>query len=211
MRRIRTILTPSPSSARRSPSAPPARGPSRKRHLAIAAVVPVLALGVAACGSDNENAGSDGAATSQQKAPSTQQSAQNIVGLAQKTTDLSTLVTAVSTADLARTLQGAGPFTVFAPTNAAFEKLGNDQVQSLLKPQNRDQLKNILTYHVVPGELTAADLRNGQKLKTVAGETLTVRIDGDKVTVGGATVVKPDIQASNGVVHVIDTVLTPTA
>ena len=84
-------------------------------------------------------------------------------------------------------------------------------MQSLLQPENRDQLTNILTYHVVPGKLTAADLSDGQQLETVAGETLTVKIDGDKVMVGDATVVKPDVEASNGVVHVIDTVLTPAA
>ena len=181
-----------------------------KRYLAIAAVVPALALGAAACGGDDESTGA-GATTSQQEAPSTQQNARDVVALAQDTPDLSTLVTAVSTAGLATTLQGKGPFTVFAPTNAAFEKLGNDQVQSLLEPQSRDQLTKILTYHVVPGTLSAADLSDGQKLETVAGETLTVKVDGDKVMVGDATVVKPDVNASNGVVHVIDSVLTPAA
>jgi uncharacterized surface protein with fasciclin (FAS1) repeats len=184
-----------------------------KRYLAIATIVPALALGAAACGSDDEGTGSSGggAATSQEQAPSTQQNAQDVVALAQDTPDLSTLVTAVSTAKLADTLQGKGPFTVFAPTNAAFEKLGDEQVQSLLEPENRDQLTKVLTYHVVPGTLTAADLSDGQKLETVAGETLTVKVDGDTVTVGDASVVQPDVEASNGVVHVIDGVLTPTA
>jgi uncharacterized surface protein with fasciclin (FAS1) repeats len=184
-----------------------------KRYLAIATIAPALALGAAACGSDDEGNGSSGGgtATSQEQAPSTQQRAQDIVALAQATPKLSTLVTAVSTADLATTLQGKGPFTVFAPTNASFEKLGSDQLQSLLEPANRDQLTNILTYHVVPGELKAADLSDGQTLETVAGETLSVMVDGDKVTVGDATVVQPDVEASNGVVHVIDGVLTPTA
>jgi uncharacterized surface protein with fasciclin (FAS1) repeats len=179
--------------------------------LAVSTVVPVLALGVAACGNDDESAGSGGAATSQQQAPSMQESAQDIVGLAQGTPNLSTLVTAVSTADLVETLQGTGPYTVFAPTDAAFEELGNDQVQSLLEPDNRDQLQSILTYHVVPGKLTASDLSDGQELETVAGETLTVQIDGDEVAVGDATVVEPNVEASNGVVHVIDTVLTPAS
>ena len=181
-----------------------------KRYLAIAAIVPALAVGAAACGGDDESTGA-GAATSQQQSPSTQQNAQNVVALAKATPDLSTLVTAVSTAELVKTLQGEGPFTVFAPTNAAFEKLGDDQLQSLLEPESRDQLTKILTYHVVPGTLTAADLSDGQKLETVAGETLTVKVDGDKVMVGDATVVKPDVEASNGVVHVIDSVLTPAA
>ena len=183
-----------------------------KRYLAIATIVPALALGAAACGDDDEGNGSSGggAATSQEQAPSTQQNAQDVVALAQDTTDLSTLVTAVSTAKLVDTLQGEGPFTVFAPTNAAFEKLGDEQVQSLLEPENRDQLTKVLTYHVVPGTLTAADLSDGQKLETVAGETLTVKVDGDTVMVGDASVVQPDVEASNGVVHVIDSVLTPT-
>jgi uncharacterized surface protein with fasciclin (FAS1) repeats len=184
-----------------------------KRYLAIATIVPALALGAAACGSDDEGTGSSGggAATSQEQAPSTQQNAQDVVALAQDTTDLSTLVTAVSTAKLVDTLQGEGPFTVFAPTNAAFEKLGDEQVQSLLEPENRDQLTKVLTYHVVPGTLTAADLSDGQTLETVAGETLTVKVDGGTVMVDDASVVQPDVEASNGVVHVIDGVLTPKA
>ena len=184
--------------------------------------MPALALGAAACGSDDEGTGSSGggAATSQEQAPSTQQNAQDVVALAQDTADLSTLVTAVSfgtsylnslAAKLVDTLQGKGPFTVFAPTNAAFEKLGDEQMKSLLEPENRDQLTTVLTYHVVPGTLTAADLSDGQKLETVAGETLTVKVDGDTVMVGDASVVQPDVEASNGVVHVIDGVLTPKA
>jgi uncharacterized surface protein with fasciclin (FAS1) repeats len=184
-----------------------------KRYLAIATIVPALAFGAAACGSDDEGNGSTGggATTSQEQTPSAQQNAQDVVTLAQDTPDLSTLVTAVSTAKLVDTLQGEGPFTVFAPSNAAFEKLGDAQVQTLLEPENRDQLTKVLTYHVVPGTLTAADLSDGQKLETVAGETLTVKVDGDTVMVGDATVVQPDVEASNGVVHVIDGVLTPKA
>jgi uncharacterized surface protein with fasciclin (FAS1) repeats len=184
-----------------------------KRYLAIATIVPALALGAAACGDDDEGSGSSGgaAATSQEQAPSTQQNAQDVVALAQDTPDLSTLVTAVSTAKLGDTLQGDGPFTVFAPTNAAFKELGDEQVQSLLEPENRDQLTKVLTYHVVPGTLTAADLSDGQKLETVAGETLTVKVDGGTVMVDDASVVQPDVEASNGVVHVIDGVLTPQA
>ena len=181
-----------------------------KRYLAVAAVVPALALGVTACGGGDDESASTGTATSQQEAPNTM-NGQNVVALAQATPDLSTLVTAVSTADLVKTLQGKGPFTVFAPTNEAFGKLGDEQVQSLLEPENRDQLTKVLTYHVVPGTLTASDLSDGQELDTVAGETLTVKVDGDEVMVGDATVVKPDVEASNGVVHVIDGVLTPAA
>jgi uncharacterized surface protein with fasciclin (FAS1) repeats len=182
-----------------------------KRYLALAAILPALAVGVAACGGDDDESTSGGAATTEQQAPSTQEKGQDVVALAQDTRDLSTLVTAVSTAELVDTLQGEGPFTVFAPTNAAFQKLGDEQVQSLLEPENRDQLTKILTYHVVPGRLTAAELSDGQKLETVAGETLPVEVDGGTVMVGDASVVQPDVEASNGVVHVIDGVLTPTA
>jgi len=178
-----------------------------KRHLALAVIVPALAFGVAACGDDESTGGAAG--TSEQQAPSTQQKGQDVVALAQDTPDLSTLVTAVSTAKLAETLQGKGPFTVFAPTNAAFQKLGDAQVQSLLEPKKRDQLTKILTYHVVPRKLTAADLADGQQLKTVAGEKLPVKVDGGTVRVGNATVTQPDVEASNGVVHLIDGVLTP--
>ena len=133
-----------------------------KRYLAIATIVPALALGAAACGSDDEGNGSTGggAATSQEQAPSTQQNAQDVVALAQDTPDLSTLVTAVSTAKLGDTLQGDGPFTVFAPTNAAFKELGDEQVQSLLEPENRDQLT---TGPDLPRRARDADRRGPQR------------------------------------------------
>jgi hypothetical protein len=126
-----------------------------------------------------------------------------MVALAQATSDLSTLVDAVTAADLAQTLQGEGPFTVFAPTNEAFSALGD----TLLLAENQEQLASVLSYHVVPSRALAADLTDGQTLETVNGETLEVQVEGDTVTVGGATVTEADIEASNGVAHVIDTVL----
>ena len=128
--------------------------------------------------------------------------------------NLSTLVAAVGAAGLTETLAGPGPFTVFAPDNGAFEALPAGTVDTLLEPANRDQLTSILTYHVVPGALTAADLTNGATLTTVEGGTLTVGVSGGTVTVtdaGGnaATVTQADVLQSNGVVHVIDTVLMP--
>jgi uncharacterized surface protein with fasciclin (FAS1) repeats len=117
----------------------------------------------------------------------------------------------VGAAKLVDTLKGEGPFTVFSPTNQAFATLGSQQLSELLQPENRDQLSGILTYHVVPGELTADRLEDGQKLETVQGETLTVSVSGGEVKVNDATVVQPDVDASNGVVHVIDGVLTPSA
>ena len=100
---------------------------------------------------------------------------------------------------------------MFAPTNEAFAALGDEQLRELLQPENRDQLKSILTYHVVPGELTADKLEDGQKLETVQGDSLAVSISGGTVKIDDATVVRPDVDASNGVAHVIDGVLTPSA
>jgi uncharacterized surface protein with fasciclin (FAS1) repeats len=183
-----------------------------KRHIATVLAIPVLALGVAACGDDEEEpaAASGGAATEQEAAtPETQPAGDDIVTLAQGNDDLSTLVDAVTAADLAETLQGEGPFTVFAPTNAAFEEVGEQQLQELLQPENKEQLRSVLTYHVVEGEVKAADLEDGQTVTTVNGADLTVSIEGDTVRVGDATVTQADVDASNGVVHVIDTVLMP--
>ncbi len=119
-----------------------------------------------------------------------------------------TLATAVKAADLVTTLQGKGPFTVFAPTDAAFASIQKD-VDTLLKKENVSKLKNVLTYHVVQGTHLAASLKDGQELKTVEGSTLKVTVKDGKVKVGGATVTKADVTASNGVVHVIDKVLMP--
>jgi len=136
--------------------------------------------------------------------------AQNdIVSIASANDDFSTLVTAVSAAGLVETLQGDGPFTVFAPTNEAFAKLPAGTVETLLRPENRDQLVEILTYHVVPGNAPASALA-GQTgtIPTVNGAALPV--DGTNgVSVGGANVTSADITASNGIIHVIDTVMIP--
>ena len=119
---------------------------------------------------------------------------------------------AVTAAELVDTSKAEGPYTVFAPTNKAFAALGQEQLSEFPQPEKRDQLKNILTYHVVPGELTADKLKDGQKLETVQGQSLTVSINGGTVKIDGdATVVRPDVNASNGVAHVIDGVLTPSA
>ena len=181
------------------------------RKLATFGVAAALGLGVMACGDDEEDTASGGtaaAATATPEPEATEAAGMDIVALAQETPELSTLVEAVTAADLVETLQGEGPFTVFAPTNEAFEGLG-DTLTTLLEPANKADLASVLTYHVVPGELMAADLEDGQELETVNGETLTVSIDGDTVKVGEATVTMPDVDASNGVVHVIDTVLQP--
>jgi uncharacterized surface protein with fasciclin (FAS1) repeats len=133
----------------------------------------------------------------------------NIVENAAGSNDHTTLVAAVQAAGLAETLSGTGPFTVFAPTNGAFNKLPAGTVDNLVKPENKAQLTNILTYHVVPGAYRAADLKDGQKLKTVQGTELTVSVKNGSVMIDGATVTIPDVISSNGVTHVIDAVVMP--
>ncbi len=138
----------------------------------------------------------------------------NIIQNAVNSKDHTTLVAAVKAAGLVDTLEGKGPFTVFAPTNEAFAKLPAGTVDTLVKPENKATLTKILTYHVVPGKLEAADLTDGKKLTTVEGEELTVKASGGKVMLtdakgGTATVTIANVNQSNGVIHVIDTVLMP--
>jgi uncharacterized surface protein with fasciclin (FAS1) repeats len=120
-----------------------------------------------------------------------------------------TLAAALGAAGLVDTLKGAGPFTVFAPTDEAFAELPAGTVETLLKPENKEKLVAILTYHVVAGRAMAADVKDGASLKTVNGKAATASVKDGKVMVGNATVVKADVAASNGVIHVIDTVLIP--
>jgi transforming growth factor-beta-induced protein len=136
--------------------------------------------------------------------------AQNVVEIAAGNKDFSTLVAAVKAAGLAETLSGKGPFTVFAPTDAAFAKLPKGTVEDLLKPENKAKLAAILTYHVVGAKVMAADVKPG-KVKTVNGKEFEVKVTDGKVTVDGATVVKTDIVGTNGVIHVIDAVILPKA
>lgn len=145
----------------------------------------------------------------------------NIVGVAAGNENFSTLVAAVKAADLVNTLSAEGPFTVFAPTNAAFEALPDGTVETLLKPENKSTLISILTYHVVAGKVMAADVvkainDNGGEyvVETVQGNKLTLSLDGDSVMLtdakgGTATVAQADVAASNGVIHAIDSVIMP--
>jgi len=133
----------------------------------------------------------------------------NIVQNALNANNVTTLVAAVKTAGLVNTLSGVGPFTVFAPTNDAFAKLPTGTVDTLLKPENKNKLVDILTYHVVAGKYKASDLQDGQVLKTVEGKSLTVKKDGNTIMINGATIQTKDVISSNGVTHVIDTVLMP--
>jgi uncharacterized surface protein with fasciclin (FAS1) repeats len=135
--------------------------------------------------------------------------AQTIVEIAASNPDFSTLVTAVKAAGLVDTLNSAGPFTVFAPTNDAFAKLPAGTLESLLKPENKDQLTAILTYHVVAGSVKAADVVKLDTAKTVQGTDVDITVEGSSVKVDAANVVKTDIVAGNGVIHVIDSVILP--
>ena len=133
---------------------------------------------------------------------------ENIVEIASGNKDFTTLVAAVVAAGLAETLSGDGPFTVFAPTNEAFAKLPAGTVEELIKPENKEKLAAILTYHVVAGKALSSDLSDGQSIKTVNGQEVKVSV-GDNVKVDGAVVTTPDLEASNGVIHVIDSVIMP--
>ena len=140
----------------------------------------------------------------------------NIVANAAGAKSVSTLVAAVKQAGLVETLSGTGPFTVFAPTNAAFDKLPKGAVAGLMDPASKAKLVGVLTYHVIPGRLVAADLKDGQELTTVNGEKLHITVKNGQVMVGNgkdapATVQIADVISSNGVTHVIDTVVLPPA
>ncbi|MDW7690634.1 fasciclin domain-containing protein [Flammeovirgaceae bacterium SG7u.111] len=132
----------------------------------------------------------------------------NIVELAVGSESLSTLVAAVKAAGLVETLSGDDPFTVFAPTNEAFAALPAGTLESLLKPENKQTLISILTYHIVPAKVMSTGLKDGQEAATVQGETVTVDLSSG-AKINGAKVVSADIKASNGVIHVIDKVILP--
>jgi transforming growth factor-beta-induced protein len=163
-----------------------------QQRVMLALTVTMLASPLTACDDDNDPV-----------APA----AQTIAQTAASTPQLSTLVSALNAGELTATLNGAGPFTVFAPVNSAFEALPAGVVQRLLETGNRSILTKVLTFHVVPGRITASQLQNGQTLTTVEGTSLPVSVSNGVVTVGGARVTTADISASNGVVHVIDGVL----
>ncbi len=134
----------------------------------------------------------------------------DLVAVAAGADNFKTLVAAVKAAGLVETLQGKGPFTIFAPTDAAFAKLPAGTVESLLKPENKEKLVAILTYHVVPGKVLAADVKSGEA-KTAQGQSVKLVVSDAGVTVDGVKVVKTDVLAENGVIHVIDTVILPKA
>ena len=141
--------------------------------------------------------------------PTSVPSPKSIVDIAIEDGRFTTLVAAVQAADLVETLQGEGPFTVFAPTDTAFEKLPAGTLDDLLKPENKQMLKDILLYHVVSGKVLASDVIKLTEAMTVLGKNVAVKVDGGKVFINDAEVVITDIEASNGIIHVIDTVILP--
>ncbi|AIZ63790.1 hypothetical protein PK28_08975 [Hymenobacter sp. DG25B] len=135
----------------------------------------------------------------------------DIVDNAVNSKDLTTLVAAVKAAGLVETLKGSGPFTVFAPTNAAFNELPNGAVAGLMKPESKEKLAGVLKYHVIAGRIMASDLHDGQELTTVNGEKVKVTVNNGQVMINNAAVTIPDVVSSNGVTHVINQVLLPPA
>ena len=189
--------------------------------LRVVAIGIVASLALVACGSDSKtetistpapvDTSAEAPVESSVEATETTMAAEagDIVAVAAGNPDFSTLVAAVTAAGLVETLQGAGPFTVFAPNNAAFEALPAGLVDKLLLPENKETLVKILTYHVVSGKVMAADVAAGD-VPSVEGSNITVTVDAGTVTLNGSSkVIATDVEASNGVIHVIDTVLLP--
>jgi uncharacterized surface protein with fasciclin (FAS1) repeats len=195
------------------------------KALKISMIAGLSALALSACSGKTDAPAGDDVMVQDETAAAEPAAAdaapKTIVALAQGNADLSTLVTAVTAAGLGETLSGAGPFTVFAPTNAAFAKVDKATLDGLLKPESKDALAGILKYHVVAGNVKAADVvemitdgKGTATIKTVAGGSLKASMDGDKVILtdakgGKSTITATDIAASNGVVHTIDTVVMP--
>jgi len=160
---------------------------------------------VASASTENTNAGG-------QSAVQDDESAKDVVKVAAGSKDHTTLVAAVKQAELVDALSNAGPFTVFAPTNAAFDKLPKGTVEDLMKPENKEKLKDILQYHVFVGGLSTTLLQDGQTLNEVNGQNITIQKSADgKVTINGKAHIIASVPASNGMVHVIDEVLLPPA
>ena len=140
--------------------------------------------------------------------PATAQDA-DIIDTAAQADGFSTLLAAVDAAGLTETLRGDGPFTVFAPTNEAFDALDPDALADLLKPENSEALVAVLSFHVLPGKLMYDDITETGEVTTIAGQPIMITVDGDTKTIGNAVIIGSDIEASNGVIHVPDRVITP--
>ena len=175
--------------------------------LALSALVATTGFFGAASAADKDKDAAP-AATEKSERADAKKKVGDIVAVADGAGKFTTLCAAVKAAGLVETLQGEGPFTVFAPTDEAFAKLPKGTLEDLLKPENKEKLKAILTYHVLPGKVMAADVKT-MKAKTVNGQKLDVMAEDGKVTVDKAKVIMADVAASNGVIHAIDTVLMP--
>lgn len=176
----------------------------------------IAALVIASCTNNQtakvEAASTDNATTAGQSGVKDDESAKDVVKVAVGSKDHTTLVAAVKQAELVDALSNAGPFTVFAPTNEAFDKLPKGTVEDLMKPENKEKLKDILQYHVYVGGLSTTLLQDGQTLNEVNGQNITIQKSADgKITINGKAHIVASIQASNGIVHVIDEVLLPPA
>jgi len=169
---------------------------TRAPHVKISLLVLLFATPLVGCGTDDAE---------------TPAAKMDIVATARAAGSFNTLVAALTAGDLVTTLEGTGPFTVFAPTDAAFAKLPAGTVDTLLLPENKAMLQGVLTYHVVAGKVMAADVVKFTSANTVQGSAVTITVTGTTVNVDDATVVQTDIEASNGVIHVIDGVLMPPA
>lgn len=180
----------------------------RRIPLRLAGILAAAAVAAAACSSSGSDSSSDSKPMNNDTASSASTSG-TIVAVASQNPDFTTLVGAVTKAGLAQTLSGPGPYTVFAPTNAAFAKVPADQLNAILADQA--QLTKVLTYHVVSGSIMAADLKPEQMVKTVEGQNIDVKASNGMATVNACNITKTDIKASNGVIHVIDCVLVPPA
>jgi uncharacterized surface protein with fasciclin (FAS1) repeats len=168
-----------------------------RRLSALALLLVALVFVVAACGGDDEGSGSAAAPTA------------DIVDTAVDAGSFTTLASLLETTGLVETLKGEGPFTVFAPTDDAFAALPEGTLDELGRPENADQLQGILLYHVAEGEARSSDLSDGQQVPTVQGADITIGVGDDGVTANDATVTTADVEATNGVIHVIDGVLLP--
>jgi len=201
----------------------------KKRILTVAVVASMVTFGLTGCGGNKDEEGMKEQTTMQanemdedmdEDMPMEEETyvmvggakmipSKDIVDNAMGSADHKTLVAAVQAAGLVETLKGPGPFTVFAPTDAAFNKLPKGTVETLVKPENKAKLTSILTYHVVPGTYTSKDLKDGQMLKTVQGESLKVTEKNGKWYVDGAQITIADVADKNGVTHVVDAVVMP--
>jgi uncharacterized surface protein with fasciclin (FAS1) repeats len=180
-----------------------------KKILSVAFSAMFLSVLFTSCGNEAAAKKVEETATKAASVMPAAEAPKTIVDVAVGSPDHTTLVAALTAAGLVETLKGAGPFTVFAPTNAAFTALPAGTVEGLLKPESKAALTGILTYHVVAGNVKAADLKDGQKVKTLQGGELTVSIKEGKVKINGANVTAADLAGSNGVIHVVDGVLLP--